>query len=76
MPPIRSLASERYTCTTAVIFLFSKIMPSCFYCIEKKLVYIIIMALSSHQPSFYVKYTKLNIYSSCDIRSVSNIKYL
>ena len=76
MPPIRSLASERRTYIIAVILLFSEIMPSCFYCEEKKLVYIIIVAPFSHQPFSYIKCTKLNIYSSCNVRSVSNAKCL
>ena len=75
MPPIRSLASKRYTCVVVVIFLFGEIMPSCSYYKEKKLVYIIIAALSSYQPSFCVKCTKLNICLSCDIQSVSDIEY-
>ena len=74
MPFIRSLASERRAYIIAVILLLSKIMPSYSYCEEKKLVYIIIIALSSHQPSFCVKCTKSNIYLSCNIRSVSNAK--
>ena len=76
MPFIRSLVFKRHTYTVAVILLFSKIMPSYSYYKEKKLVYIIIMALFSHQPSFYVKYTKLNICLSCNVKSVSDIKYL
>ena len=44
MPPIRSSASERRTCTLAVILLLSEIMPSCLRCTEKKLVYIVITA--------------------------------
>ena len=75
MPPIRSLASERRAYTVAVILLLGEIMPSCSCCEEKKLVYIIIMAPSSHQPSFCVKCTKLNICLSCNIKSVSDIKY-
>ena len=76
MPPIRSLASKCRTYIVAVIFLFSKIMPSCSYCAEKKLVCIIIAAPFSRQPSFYIKCTKLNIYLSYNVKSVSNAKYL
>ena len=36
-------------------------MPTYSCCVEKKLVYIIIIALFSHQPSSCVKCTKLNI---------------
>ena len=48
MPFIKSLASERRAYTVAVIFLLSEIMPSYSRYNEKKLVYIIIVALSSH----------------------------
>ena len=64
MPFIRSLASKRHTYIVAVILSFSKIMPTCSRCAEKGLVYIIIIALSSRQPFFCVKCTKLNIHSS------------
>ena len=76
MPLIRSLSSKRHAYTVAVILLFSEIMPSCSYCEEKKLVYITIVALFSHQPSFYIKCTKLNICLSCNVRLVSNAEYL
>ena len=51
-------------------------MPSYFYYKEKKLVYIIIIAPFNYQPSFCIKYTKLNMYLSYNIRLVSNTKYL
>ena len=76
MPPIRSLTSKHCVYTVAVIFLFSKIMPSYFHYKEKKLVYIIIITPFSHQPFFYVKCTKLNIYLSYNVRSVSNTECL
>ena len=76
MPLIRSLASKRCAYTVTVIFLLSEIIPSCSCCEEKKLVYIIIIALFGRQPSSYVKYTKLNICLSCNIRLVSDAKYL
>ena len=62
MPFIRFLASKRITYIIAVILLFSKIILSCSYCEEKKLVYITIVAPFSHQLSSYFKCTKLNIY--------------
>ena len=67
---IRSLASKHYIYIIAVILLFSKIMLiySCYT--KKKLVYIIIIAPFSHQSSFYIKCTKLNIYLFCNIRLV------
>ena len=50
MPFIRSLVFKRtayYFKLVAVIFLLSKIIPTYSYCIEKGLVYIIIIALLS-----------------------------
>ena len=60
----------------SIILLLSEIMLLYSCCAEKKLVYIIIIALSSRQPSFYVKCTKLNMYLFCNVRLVSNTKYL
>ena len=42
---------------------------------EKKLVYIIIIAPFSHQSSSYIKCIKLNMYLSCNIKSVSDTEY-
>ena len=75
MPPIRSLVSERCAYTVAVILLLGKIMPSYSCYEEKKLVYIIIIAPSGYQPSFYIKCTKLNIYLFYNIRLVFSTKY-
>ena len=74
MPLIRSLTSKRRAYVVAVILLLSKIIPTYSRCVLKGLVYIIIVALLSRQPSFYIKYTKLNMRSSCDIKLVSNAK--
>ena len=76
MPPIRSLVFKRRAYIVAVILLFSKIMPSYSCYKEKKLVYIIIITPFSYQPSSCSKYTKLNIYLSYNIQSVSNVKYV
>ena len=76
MPSVRFLASKRCTCIVLVILLLGKIMPIYFYYIKKKLVYIIIVALFSHQPSSYIECIKSNIYLFCNVKSVSNIKYL
>ena len=76
MPPIRSSVSVYYAKLVAVIFLLGEIMPSYSYYKEKKLVYIIIIAFFSCQPSFYIKYTKSNMRLSCNIRLVSNTEYL
>ena len=67
MPSIRSLASKHHAYIVAVIFLFSKIMPTCSCYMEKKLVCIVIIAPFSRQPSSYSECTKLNIYLSCNI---------
>ena len=79
IPPIRSLVSKRttyYFKLVAVILLLSKIMPTYSYYMEKGLVYITIIALLGRQPSFYIKYIKSNMRSSCDVRLVSNTKYI
>ena len=76
MPFIRSLVFKCYAYIIAIILLFSKIMPSYSCYKEKKLVYIIITALFSRQPSSYIKCTKSNIYSSCNIRLVLDTEYL
>ena len=76
MPFIRFTASKRRTYIAAVILLLNKIMPSCSCYADRGLVYIIITASSNCQPSSYIKYTKLNIYSSYNVRSVSNAKYM
>ena len=70
MPFIRSSVSKRRAHVVEIIILLGEIMPSYSYYIKKGLVYIAIMALANHQPSFYTKYTKLNIRSSCDVRLV------
>ena len=76
MPFIRSLASKHYAYIIAVILLLNKIILIYSHCAEKKLVYIIIIALFSHQPSSYIKCTKSNMRLSCNIKSVSDAKYL
>ena len=48
MPFIRSLASKHHAHAVAVILLLGEIMPSYSYYKEKKLVYIIIIALLGH----------------------------
>ena len=79
MPLIKSLAFKRtayYFKLVTVILSLNKIIPTYSYCMEKGLVYIIIIALLGCQPFFYTKYTKLNMHSSCSIKLVSNAKYL
>ena len=76
MPFIRSLGSKRHAYTVALILLLSEIMPSCSCCEEKKLVYIAIIVLFNCQPFSCIKCTKLNIHLSCNVKSVSNTKYI
>jgi hypothetical protein len=77
MPSVRSLA---FKCLAycfkliVVILLLSEIIPSYSCYIEKGLICITIIALSSCQPSSYSKYIKLNIYSSCNIYFIFNAK--
>ena len=67
MLSVRFIVFKRYTYLIKIIVLFSKIMPFYSRYIKKKLLYIAITALSSCQPSFHFKCTKLNIYLFCDI---------
>ena len=79
MPPIRFLVSKcliYYFKLVAVILLLSKVIPTYLRYTEKGLVYIIIIAPFSRQPFSYTKYTKLNMRSFCDIKLVSNTKYM
>ena len=76
IPLIRSLASECCAYIVAIILLLGKIMPSYSHYKEKKLVYIIIIALISYQPSSCIKCTKLNIHLSYNVRLMSNAKYI
>jgi len=51
-------------------------MPSlCSRCAKEGLVCVTLASPLSRQPSFYLECTKANIYSSCDVRSISNAKY-
>jgi hypothetical protein len=61
MPPIRSSISNYYNRLVTTILSLGVVIPSYSRYIEKKLVYIIIAALSSRQPSSYTKYTRVNI---------------
>ena len=72
---IRSLASERRTLLAASISLNKEIMSLCSYYIKKGLVCVTIIDLFGCQPFSYTKYTKLNTYTLCNMRSVSLNKY-
>ena len=61
MPLIRFTASKRQTYVVAVILSLSKIIFIYSRYTKKKLVCIVIVALSSYQPSFCAEYTKSNI---------------
>ena len=74
MPLIRSSASKRRACIVAIILLLGKIMPTYSCYMLKGLICVIIIVFLDCQPSFYTKYTKLNIRLSCDVRSVFNAK--
>ena len=67
MPPIRSLFSNYYNWLVTTILSLSKVILSYSCYIEKKLVYIAIVAPSSCQPSLYAKYIQANIRSSYNI---------
>ena len=67
---------QRYAYTVALILSLGEIMLSlCSYYAKEGLVYITLASPLSRQPSFYLKCTKANIYSSYDVRSISNAKY-
>ena len=76
MPFIRSSASKRHAYIVVTILLLGEIMFIYSYCAKKKLVCVIIITLFSCQPSSCIKCTKSNIRLSCNIKSVSNAKYL
>ena len=76
MPPIRSLASVRHVLLAISISLDSEIMSPYSHCAKKRLVYIIITALSSCQSSSYFKCIKANTYSLYNIRLVFTNKYI
>ena len=76
IPLIKFLASECRLRLVSLILFLGEIMPSYSCYVEKRLFYITILVSFSCQPSFYTKYTKLNIYLSCDVRLVSNAKYI
>ena len=75
IPAVRLIVSEHYTLLTSSITFNGEIMSpySCY--VKKGLVCIAIMESSSHQPSFYFKYTKLNTCVLYNIHSVSFNKY-
>ena len=75
MPPIKSSAFKHHTYITLTIFSFSKVMPSYSRCLRARLVYITIATPFVYQPASYTECIKANIYSLCDVHSISNSKY-
>ena len=61
MPPIKFITLVYCSQLVLLILSLNKIMPTCFYCIEKGLVYIVIIAFFNRQPSSCTKYTYINI---------------
>ena len=76
MPPVRSLTSERHALLVASISLDGEIISPCSYYAKKGLIYIIIAAPFSHQPSSCFEYTKVNMHSFYNVRLVSTNKYI
>ena len=74
MPFIRFSAFKRRSRLVLLILSLGEIMLLCSYCVEKRLSYIVILAPSGRQPSFYIKCTKLNMCLSYNVRLVSNAK--
>ena len=74
MPFIRSFAFKRCTKLISTIISFGEIMPSCSRYIERKLLYIIIIAPFSRQPSSCTKCTWANMRSFYDVRLIFNTK--
>ena len=75
MLSIRSLASAYYMLLATFISLNSKIMSPCSHYIKKGLVCITITVSFSHQPSFYLEYTKANTRLLYNMHLVSTNKY-
>ena len=76
MPFIRSSAFKRWAKLVSTIILLGEIMPSYSRCIKRRLLCVVIAALSSRQSSFYAKYIQANIRSFCNIYLVFNAEYI
>jgi len=70
------LQSQHHTKTVAFILSSNKVIPLYSRCVKKGLVYIIIAALSSCQPSSYSRCTSINTQLSYNVHLVSNAKYI
>jgi len=74
MPKVTFLSSiARYARTIAIVLSLGEIMLSlCSRYAKEGLVYIALASPLSWQPSSYLECTKANIYSSCNVRSISD----
>jgi len=76
MPPQQSLPqAQRHARIVAVILSLSEVMPSYSHCAKRGVICVAIAAPSSRQPSSCSKCTSANMQSSCNVRSVSDVKY-
>ena len=66
------LQTQRHAHIVVLILLFGEVILLYFYCAKEGLIYIIIVAPFSRQPSFYFKCTQLNIHSFYNVWSISN----
>ena len=76
IPSIRSLAFKYWAKLVSIIILLGKIMPSYSRYIERRLLYIIIVALFSYQPSSCTECTRVNMWASYNIHLVSDMEYI
>jgi len=77
MPSLRLLSSTvRHTYIVTIILSLGKVILLYSRYIEKGLVYIVIVAPSSHQSFSYAECTHVNMHSSYNVRLVSNTKYI
>ena len=67
---------QYYACTVAFILLFSEAISLYSYYMKEGLVYVAIVAPSSRQPFSCAEYTRLNVYISCDVYSMSDAEYI
>ena len=76
MPAIKLIIFKCCTLLISFIAFNREIISLCSYCAKKRLVYIIIVKLSSYQPSSYSECIKLNTRALCDVYLVSFNKYI
>ena len=71
MPPIKSFVLERRVFLAISISLDRKIVSPYFYYAKKRLIYVVLATHLGRQPSFYLKYIKVNTYLLYDMRLIS-----